>query len=593
MSAAKDSRVAAAQAETQGLLALSVQSRQVLLSAANDERDAGATAAALRKIEERYKLTLDAINDGLWDWNVRSGSAFFSPHYYSLLGYDDGEFPATYTAWRLLVHPEDLNQVEEQLRLSVKTGEGFSIDLRMRLKSGKWLWVSTRGRAVEWDTEGRVLRMVGTLGDISERKQAEEALRTLNAELEQRVRDRTAQLVAANVELRNLFDSLPGLYLVLTPDLEIVAASDAYLKTTLTTYEGILGRKLFDVFPDNPDKPGIKAVANLQASIDRVIQKGVPDTMSIARYDVRRPDGVFEKRYWSCINSPMFGGDRRLKYIIHRVEEVTEFVRQKTPQAGRRTELDARMEQMESEVFRSSQQVRAANQQLEAANLELEAFSYSVSHDLRAPLRHVQGYVEMLAEEAGNQLSEKGQRFLKTIGDASREMGVLIDDLLAFSRMGRVEMREMIVELDTLVQEALHGLESITTGRNIVWKIPPLPVVQGDPSMLKQVWANLLGNAVKYTRPRNPARIEIGCAGEEDGRSILFVRDNGVGFDPQYGHKLFGVFQRLHRADQFEGTGIGLANIRRIVARHGGRTWAESKVNEGATFYFTLKPNKP
>jgi PAS domain S-box-containing protein len=236
------------------------------------------------------------------------------------------------------------------------------------------------------------------------------------------------------------------------------------------------------------------------------------------------------------------------------------------------------------------QRVIERTAKLRAANEELEAFSYSVSHDLRAPLRHVHGFVEMLAQEAGTQLSEKGWRYLKTITDASKEMGELIDDLLAFSRMGRVEMCETSVDLDTLVRKTLRDLEIATSSRNIVWKIPLLPVVQGDPAMLKQVFANLLGNAVKYTRPRDPAQIELGCAGEEDGRIILFVRDNGVGFDPQYAHKLFGVFQRLHRADQFEGTGVGLANVRRIIARHGGRTWAEGKVNEGATFYFTLKP---
>jgi light-regulated signal transduction histidine kinase (bacteriophytochrome) len=228
--------------------------------------------------------------------------------------------------------------------------------------------------------------------------------------------------------------------------------------------------------------------------------------------------------------------------------------------------------------------------ELEAANKELEAFSYSVSHDLRAPLRHVQGYVDMLTREAEGQLSERGRRFLKTITDASKEMGHLIDDLLAFSRMGRTEMREITVNFDVLVQDTLRGMEMATGDRHIVWKIAPLPAVQGDPAMLKLVFDNLLGNAVKYTRPRDPAVIEVGRDGEEDGRLILFVRDNGVGFDPQYAHKLFGVFQRLHRADEFEGTGIGLANVRRIIARHGGRTWAEGKVGEGATFYFTLKP---
>ena len=240
---------------------------------------------------------------------------------------------------------------------------------------------------------------------------------------------------------------------------------------------------------------------------------------------------------------------------------------------------------------RLSERLAERTAQLQSSNRELESFSYSVSHDLRAPLRHIEGYVAMLIEDTVGKLAAEPQRYLKVIVEASRHMGELIDNLLVFSRMGRVEMSQTRVELEMLVQEAVRDLEMATRGRNIGWTIPPLPAVTGDRAMLKQALANLLGNAVKYTRPRDPAQIEMGCAGEEDGRVILFVRDNGVGFDMQYADKLFGVFQRLHRADEFEGTGIGLANVRRIITRHGGRVWAEAVPDQGATFYFTLEPS--
>ena len=234
--------------------------------------------------------------------------------------------------------------------------------------------------------------------------------------------------------------------------------------------------------------------------------------------------------------------------------------------------------------------VQQRTAQLEGALKEIESFSYSVSHDLRAPLRHVQGYVAMLHQSTAGQLSEKAQRHLKMINDASVQMGQLIDDLLEFSRMGRVDMREGRVVLGELLHETLRGLEIQPQGRNITWRISEsLPTVVGDAAMLRQVLTNLLENAVKYSRGRNPAEIEIGCGGDEAGRAIVFVRDNGAGFDMKYAHKLFGVFQRLHRPDEFEGTGIGLATVHRVVSRHGGRVWAEGAIDRGSTFYFTLR----
>jgi light-regulated signal transduction histidine kinase (bacteriophytochrome) len=229
--------------------------------------------------------------------------------------------------------------------------------------------------------------------------------------------------------------------------------------------------------------------------------------------------------------------------------------------------------------------------QLEAANRELEAFSYSVSHDLRAPLRHASGYVDLLLKKFKSDLTEKGQHYLNSIADSVHQMGMLIDDLLQFSRTGRAEMRLSKTDLNEIVHEVHEILRRDNPGRTIEWSLGPLPAVFCDGSMLKLVWMNLLSNAVKFTRTREKAAIEIG-ARETDDEYIFSVADNGVGFDMKYAQKLFGVFQRLHSMAEFEGTGIGLANVRRIITRHDGRTWAEARPDEGATFYFSM-PKQP
>ena len=234
------------------------------------------------------------------------------------------------------------------------------------------------------------------------------------------------------------------------------------------------------------------------------------------------------------------------------------------------------------------QRVKERTAELESVNKELEAFSYSVSHDLRAPLRHIDGFIDMLEKQAGETLDKKGKRYLSIISSSAIHMGKLIDDLLSFSRMSRMEMMLGEVELDKVVREVIEQLTFETEGRSIEWNIDPLPAVSTDHAMIRQVWFNLISNAVKYTKLRERAKIEIGRGADVPGEIVMFVRDNGVGFDMQYADKLFGVFQRLHKKEDFEGTGIGLANVRRIVHRHGGRTWAESAPDKGATFYFTL-----
>jgi signal transduction histidine kinase len=224
---------------------------------------------------------------------------------------------------------------------------------------------------------------------------------------------------------------------------------------------------------------------------------------------------------------------------------------------------------------------------LEEANRELEAFSYSVSHDLRAPLRHIAGFVQMLQKGSGAKLDDAGRRQLQVIADSAKQAGKMVDELLAFARMGRAEVRHAPIDTARMVGEVRREVEAEAGGREIDWRIGALPEAAGDPAMVRLVWRNLLSNAVKFTRQARAARIEVD--GTVEGNEVVFrVRDNGIGFDPRYKDKLFGVFQRLHRAEDYEGTGIGLANVRRIVQRHGGRVWADGQEGGGATFSFTL-----
>jgi hypothetical protein len=286
----------------------------------------------------------------------------------------------------------------------------------------------------------------------------------------------------------------------------------------------------------------------------------------------RRKDGSIYVNEETITPVRMHGGE--ITHFVGVMQDVTD-----------RREAEAQVRALNDQL---EQRIGLRTAELECANQELEAFAYSVSHDLRAPLRHINGFVDLLSKTALPALSQDERRYLRQVADSAKQMDHLIDDLLLFSRTAQTPLRLEQVDLNSLVQEALAQLAPQTEGRAIQWKKANLPLMQADASMLRQAFVNLLSNAIKYTSPRNPAEIDIGFeqgAGEE---IVIFVRDNGVGFDMRYADKLFGVFQRLHSSDQFEGTGIGLANVRRIILRHGGRTWAEGQPNAGATFYFSL-----
>ncbi len=242
---------------------------------------------------------------------------------------------------------------------------------------------------------------------------------------------------------------------------------------------------------------------------------------------------------------------------------------------------------MEAEVYLSTLKVQEMNKQLELANNELESFSYSVSHDLRAPLRAVDGFSKAVLEDYGTQMPEECRRQLEIIRGNAQKMGRLIDDLLAFSRLSRMPLNKQKILTQPLVAAVWNELAAEREGREVAFDLAELPDCHGDPVLLRQVWINLLSNALKYSQRRERTEISVGCL-SDGGQHVFFVRDNGAGFDMRFVHKLFGVFQRLHRAEDYAGTGVGLAIVQRIIHRHGGRIWAEATLDKGASFFFTL-----
>lgn len=582
---------------------------------------------------------------------------------------------------------------------------------------------------------------------------------------------------ALTVDFQRLFETAPALNLVLDPQWRIVAVSDGYARATMTRREEIVGRGIFEVFPDNPEDPHADGVRNLRSSLQRVLDFRRADEMPVQKYDIRRPadqGGAFEVRYWKPHNSPVLDGSGEVVYIIHHVEDVTDFVRARREEASQTEAVQALRErtvQLEREIqarrdaeaaLRKSriaalnmmedavearqraeqitaalqqefverrqaeeklrfheallretgriakvggwsfdprtgegywteevalihdldpglpvsrdagiqyyagesrakieeavkaavtagvpydleleltsakgvrkwvrtighpviedgkvvrvrgsfqditerrqaeeairqlnadleQRVLARTEELATANRELEAFSYSVSHDLRAPLRTIDGFSDALLSDFGAQLPPEGIRFLGLIREGAQRMGELIDDLLTFSRLSRQALNRLTVNTGALVREVLEDLAPQTRGREVAIECGELPSCEGDRALLRQVWLNLLSNAFKYTRRRDVARVTIG-ARREGAVPVYFVRDNGTGFDMRYAEKLFQVFQRLHLAEEFEGTGVGLAIVERVVKRHGGQVWAEAAEDVGATFFFSLPP---
>jgi signal transduction histidine kinase len=470
-----------------------------------------------------------------------------------------------------LLHPDDRASFRGRWDRAIASGTPIEGEYRLLSAGGEYRTFALRGLPVRTQDGGETIEWVGTFTDVDDQVYAETSSRLLA--------DVSRQLATPLGEARDItgilallverFSESACLWLAdggdlwtareARPHVDLAALDDAIdvnvVRAALTSDETTVL---------HPSEPLVRAGLG-GAAIVPLVARGERHTGALVLGYRREVD------------------DRDLE-LAHEVA-----TRLATSIDNARLFMQARDAEREVKELNQNleHRVELRTLELQEANRELEAFSYSVSHDLRTPLRHIVGFGDLLRKEADDAMSDKGKRYLTIMTDAATRMSALIDDLLNFSRMGRQEIRNEDVHLSELVREVIEELSPETQDRDVKWNVEALPVVTGDPNLLKLVFINLLSNALKYSRTRDRAEIGI-TAHEVDGETIITVRDNGVGFDSRFKDKLFGVFQRLHRAEEFEGTGIGLANVRRIITRHGGRVWAESELGEGATFSFAL-----
>ncbi len=511
----------------------------------------------LRVSEERYRRLIDTAYEGIWILDVQGRINYANQRMAQMLGYSVED----------IVGRPVFDFMDEEVRTDAKQklerrkqGKKDQYDFRFYRQDGSKLWTMVSTNPI-FSERGEFQGELAMMTDVSDLKRAEEEIVQLNQSLNCRIK-----------ELETLLDVIPiGIGIAedaqcrqirVNPTLakQLRLAPDANASLSAPEQEK---PKHFKIYRDGrelaADQLPMQYCATQGVEIVNVEIDTVYDTGDIAQHLVSA--------------APLFDERGQSRGCVAAFLDITQ-----------RKQAEADIRQLNESL---EQRVKERTAQLEAANKELEAFSYSVSHDLRAPLRHISGFVELLQKHAGATLDETSQRYLTIIAQSTKQAGKLVDDLLAFSRMGRAEMRYTTVQMNQLVQELRRDLIEEIGERTIQWKIEELPQVHGDPSLLRQVLRNLMENAVKYTSYRAQAEITIGSTDNEH-EIVFFVRDNGVGFDMRYVHKLFGVFQRLHSPQEFEGTGIGLANVQRIIQRHGGRTWAEGGVDRGATFYFSL-----
>lgn len=494
---------------------------------------------------EKLQLSVEAGQIAIWIWDMKTNELDWNDQAYDVFGVTK-DFEPTFEKFSSMIHPDDLNYVVESSQKSIETGDKFDIQFRFNKGNGDEIILSGRGDIVR-DEEGNPIQMIGINMDITDRNEMVENLKRQES------------------QLRSFVEQAPAAVAMFDKDMKYITVSNKWYEHNRIEGQSIIGKSHYDVLPQvKKRKDWLKIHKRVLAG----------EELSKGKDQFTRIDNSEVWISWTAI--PWHNADGEIGGMILYVSDITKEVEY--------------TEELENEIEARTQQIRKQAENLEQVNKELESFSYSISHDLRAPLRSINGFSDILMEDYAEQLDEEGKRLMGIVKESAVTMGQLIDDILEFSRLGKKKIQKSEIDMTKLFENVCEVESGSYSDKEIDLKIDDLPNARGDVALIKQVVVNLVSNAFKYSSKEDKIVINIGCDKNEENGATYFIKDNGTGFKMEYHDKLFGVFNRLHSKNEFEGTGVGLAIVKRIINKHGGKIWAESEEGKGSMFFFSM-PN--